>query len=121
MAEEPELFPEVEQKKTELESPPEPKEEPEAKEELKPEPEPVHIPVVQGYPLPDDEEELAVMESLNHLNLITENEVVDEEEEFFEWSLQTTIQELFTAFPEFGKGKKALKIMGDELIFIFCS
>ncbi len=109
----------MEQKKSELGAPPEPIEEPEAKVELKPEPEPIHIPVVQGYPLPDDEEELAVQESLNHLSLTTENEVVEEEEEdFFEWSLSTTLGEIAQAFPDFGKGKKALKIVGDELIFI---
>jgi hypothetical protein len=110
--------PEVVSLKMDLELPPEPKEEPEAKKELKPEPEPVHIPVVQGYPLPDDEEELAVMESLNHLHLTTENEVVDEEEDVFMWSLDTTLREIARAFPDFGKGKTALKMSGDELIFI---
>jgi hypothetical protein len=68
--------------------------------------------------MPDHEEELVVQASLNQLHLTTENEFVEEEEDFFEWSENTTLKELFGQFPDFKKGKKALKIDGDELILV---
>ena len=120
MDEEPEPNPEVASLKMVLDLPLE------AKEELKPEPEPVHIPVVQGYPIPDDEEELAVMESINHLHLTTENEVVEEEEvkewveekRPFEYDEYLRLKELYYFFPDFKKGLKALKRVGDRFIEI---
>ena len=111
MEEEQVPVPEVAMLKMVLELPPE------AKAELKPEPEPVYIPVVQGYPLPDDEEELAVMDSLNHLHLTTENEVVDEEEAEewveklvekrpFEYDEYLRLKELYYFFPDLKRAWK---------------
>ena len=92
-------------------------EEPEAKEDANVKTA-VLIPVVQGYPLPDEEDELIVLESLNHNTNNDVVESVEEEDEEFVWSVRATLGELFKAFPQFGKGKKALKVVGDELIFI---
>ncbi len=73
--------------------------------------EPVIIPLVQGFPMPDEEEEAVVQLSLQ---VPITQDAKEDEEPCFEWNDGTTMGK---NFPAFEQGRIALKIVDEEFVF----
>ena len=62
---------------------------------------PVLVPLVQGFPMPDENEEAVVQLSLQ--GPTTQDAKEEDEEPCFDWTDETTIGELLKQFPSFAQ------------------